>query len=125
MTELSATLELLSNNLCSDVPTELQALSSDFTGEWKVTTATSIGTVCAWQSYMNDLNAALGLEGSTGDSIIFEGAAIDGTIPSQVCGPVALSRPCPVTLFSTLLTNASYSSPPSPATHLVHDLRWS
>ena len=35
---------IISNKLCSDVPTELQALTSQVF-EWRITTGNSIGTV--------------------------------------------------------------------------------
>ena len=39
--------KLDSNRLCSDVPTQVQALSSGVTN-WFVTTRNSIGTTCGW-----------------------------------------------------------------------------
>ena len=46
MTKMFAHYDLTSNKLCSDVPTEVQALSSGVTTSWSVTTGNSIGTHC-------------------------------------------------------------------------------
>ena len=47
LSQMTAYLYLKSNAFCSEVPTELQALSSGFTAGWQVTTGTSIGSECA------------------------------------------------------------------------------
>ena len=56
MTALSVYFYVTSNKLCSDVPTELQALSSSISA-YRVTTSNALGSECpvaGWQSYMVD-----------------------------------------------------------------------
>ena len=45
MVKMTTGFHLNSNKLCSDVPEEVQALSSGVTGGWAVTTGNPIGTV--------------------------------------------------------------------------------
>ena len=50
---MTSKLQCYSNKLCSDVPTEVQALSTNFVGGFAVTTGNSFGTVCGWQVSSN------------------------------------------------------------------------
>ena len=87
----STSFHLYSNNLCSPVPTELQALSSSI-ADFRVTTGNAaIGTPCDeivanWQSYMTDSRFPTmdGLVTTTDIDYIRQG--ITGTIPTQVGG---------------------------------------
>ena len=73
-----------SNQLCDDVPTQVQALSSSVTTGWQVTTDNSFGTVCGWQSYMADSRFPT-MDGSTGvTSIDYNQQGLTGTIPTEV-----------------------------------------
>ena len=92
-----------SNQLFSDVPTQVQALSSGVTSGWKVTTGNSFGTVCGWQSYMADSRFPT-MDGSTSTtSIDYNQQGLTGTVPTQasvqgqVCG-VMQWGPTPLTL---------------------------
>ena len=80
--------ELYSNQLCDDVPTQVQALSSSVTSGWQVTTGNSFGTICGWQSDMADSRFPT-MDGSTGvTSIDYNQQGLTGTIPTEVsaCG---------------------------------------
>ena len=73
-----------SNKLCSDVPTQVQALSSGVTSNWQVTTGNSFGTICGWQSDMADARFPT-MDGSTGvTSIDYNQQGLTGTIPTEV-----------------------------------------
>ena len=75
-----------SNQLCSDVPTQVQALSSGVTSYWQVTTGNSFGTICGWQSDMADARFPT-MDGSTGvTSINYNQQGLTGTIPTEVSG---------------------------------------
>ena len=96
MTNLRYEFKLDYNKLCSDVPTEVQALSSSVTSGWQVTTDNSIGTVCGWQSYMADSRFPT-MDGSTSTtSIDYSSQGLTGTIPTEfglatnMVGPVQL-----------------------------------
>ena len=75
-----------SNQLCDDVPTQVQALSSGVTSYWMVTTGNSFGTICGWQSDMADARFPT-MDGSTGvTSIDYSQQGLTGTIPTEVSG---------------------------------------
>ena len=83
LVEITSSFQLFSNKLCSDVPTQVQALSSGVTSGWKVTTGNSIGTVCGWQSYMADSRFPT-MDGSTSTtSIDYNQQGLTGTIPTE------------------------------------------
>ena len=73
-----------SNKFCgSDVPTQVQALSSGVS-YWQVTTGNSFGTICGWQSDMADARFPT-MDGSTGvTSIDYNQQGLTGTIPTEV-----------------------------------------
>ena len=77
-TEMKTGLKLHSNQLCSDVPTEVQALSSGLDTNYKVTTGNSIGTVCGWIEDSRFPGA--GDTSITG--IDYSGQGLTGTIPT-------------------------------------------
>ena len=73
-----------SNQLCDDVPTWVEALSSSVTTGWQVTTENSIGTICGWQSDMADERFPT-MDGSTDvTSIDCNQQSLTGTIPTEV-----------------------------------------
>ena len=80
---MTATFTTHSNKFCSDVPTQVQALSSSITG-YQVTTGNSIGTVCGWDgSYMTDSRFPT-LDGATSTkSFSYNAADLTGTLPTQ------------------------------------------
>ena len=80
LASMTSYFQIFSNNVCSDVPTQVQALSSGVTSGWAVTTGTSIGTVCGW---IEDSRFP-GAGSTTATSIDYNGAGLTGTIPSQV-----------------------------------------
>ena len=83
MQKLVEVLDLYSNKICSDVPTEVQVLSSRVTN-YRVTTGNSIGTVCGWQSYMLDTRFPT-MDGSTSTvSIDHTSGSKTGTLPSEL-----------------------------------------
>ena len=45
LNQMTSSFRLYSNQLCSDVPTEVHALSNSVTSNWDVTTGNDIGTV--------------------------------------------------------------------------------
>ena len=66
------------NKLCSDVPTEVQALSSNLSN-WGITTGNSFGTVCGWIE-----DARFPGAGNTHTTRIdYQQMGYTGTIPSQ------------------------------------------
>ena len=81
--QMNYVFRLFSNKLCSDVPTQIQALSSGVS-VWSVTTGNSFGTVCEWQSYMADSRFPA-MDGSTTTTEWSYGSAgKTGTVPSEI-----------------------------------------
>ena len=66
-----------SNKFCSDVPTQVQALSSGVS-DWLVTTGNSIGTVCGW---IEDSRFP-GAGDTSITSIDYSSQGLTGTIPT-------------------------------------------
>ena len=86
MDQMTSYFRFYSNQLCNDVPTQVQALSSGVTSNWQVTTGNSFGTLCGWQSYMSDARFPT-MDGSTGvTSIDYNQQGLTGTIPTEVSG---------------------------------------
>ena len=85
MESITGLFQLYSNHLCSDVPTQVQALSSGVTSYWAVTTDNSIGTVCGWDgTYMTDSRFPT-MDGSTSTkSIDYSNDELTGTIPTEL-----------------------------------------
>ena len=84
LNQVTAGFRFDSNQLCNDVPTEVQALSSGVTTNWQVTTGNSFGTICGWQSDMADARFPT-MDGSTGvTSIDYNQQGLTGTIPTEV-----------------------------------------
>ena len=85
MVKMNSGFMLYSNKLCSDVPAEVQALSSGVTSYWQVTSDNSFGTICGWQSYMADSRFPT-VDGSTSVTSISYSSqqGITGTVPTQV-----------------------------------------
>ena len=83
---------LVSSGLCSDIPTQVQALmgrfaaGSDGLGGFDIMAGNSIGTVCGWQDYMADARFAT-IEGATSTTnIAFVNdyrVALSGPIPTE------------------------------------------
>ena len=84
LNQMTASFVFVSNKLCNDVPTQVQALSSSVTSYWEVTTGNSFGTLCGWQSDMADARFPT-MDGSTGvTSIDYNQQGLTGTIPTEV-----------------------------------------
>ena len=84
LNQMTAGFHFYSNQLCDDVPTQVQALSSGVTTGWQVTTGNSFGTICGWQSYMSDSRFPT-IDGTTGTtSIDYNQQGLTGTIPTEV-----------------------------------------
>ena len=84
LNQVTKYFRFFANQLCDDVPTQVQALSSGFSGGWQVTTGNSFGTICGWQSYMADSRFPT-MDGSTGvTSIDYNQQGLTGTIPTEV-----------------------------------------
>ena len=84
LNQMTQGFRFFSNKLCSDVPTQVQALSSGVTSYWQVTTGNSFGTICGWQSDMADARFPT-MDGSTGvTSIDHNQQGLTGTIPTEV-----------------------------------------
>ena len=84
-TALTANLNLESNNLCGDVPTQLEALSSGFdnTDTWKVTEGNSfIGTPC-WQLMMTVGGSYIHVGDTTKTDMPYSSEALGGSIPTE------------------------------------------
>ena len=63
--------------LCSDVPTQVQALSSGVSSDWGVTTSNSIGTMC---EFVNDTRFNFPTSMTT---INYNDQQLTGTIPTE------------------------------------------
>ena len=75
---------LYSNKLCADLPAEVTALSSSrsyasSTSYWSVKASTSIGTLCVWESSMDD--SRFPTMGTTATSQSYTSKT--GTIPTE------------------------------------------
>jgi len=84
-TALTANLNLESNNLCGDVPTQLEALSSGFsnTDTWKVTEGNSfIGTPC-WQLMMTVGGGYIHVGDTTKTDMPYSSHDLGGSIPTE------------------------------------------
>ena len=81
LVQMTSLFRFYSNQLCDDVPTQVQALSSQVTSNWAVTTGNSFGTSC---SYLNDLARFPEIEDTTITSIDYNQQGLNGTIPTQV-----------------------------------------
>ena len=68
-----------SNNLCDEVPTQVQALSSSVTTGWQVTTGNSFGTMCGW---IEDSRFP-GAGNTSNTKIDYNNQGITGTIPTE------------------------------------------
>ena len=69
--------DLSDNELCADVPTEVQALSSSITSNWEVTTSNSIGTMC---EFVDDARFDIP---TTETRLSYSGDDLTGTIPTE------------------------------------------
>ena len=52
--QMTRSFLLYSNKLCDDVPDAVSSYSNSFYSGWQVVTGNSIGTICGWESYMDD-----------------------------------------------------------------------
>ena len=77
----------LDPQICDDVPTEVQALSSGVTAGWLVTTANSIGTVCGW---LEDSRFP-GLGNTSKTEAMYQATGITGTVPTELGVLTAMS----------------------------------
>ena len=67
------------NSFCSDLPTQVAALSNDVTGSWLVTAGNSFGTCCGWNGSDRFPSA-----GPTSETVLNWGSAEKtGTIPTE------------------------------------------
>ena len=105
---------LYSNKFCSDVPTQVQALSSGV-ANWYVTTGNSFGTVCGWQSYMADSRFPT-FDGSTSSYFWYAQSSITGTMPTEVSESLASLKEDTFVDLTALCSRilVSIPSPPSP-----------
>ena len=73
-------INIASNKLCNDVPSQVQALSSSATGQWQVTSGNSIGTVCGWIE-----DTRFPSLGATSTTIISHySQKLSGTVPTEI-----------------------------------------
>ena len=79
LTGMTANFRVQQNDFCSDVPTEVQALSSNLSN-WGITTGNSFGTVCGWIE-----DARFPGAGKTNTTKIdYQQMGYTGTIPTEV-----------------------------------------
>mmetsp|Transcript_37241 Transcript_37241/g.100721 ORF Transcript_37241/g.100721 Transcript_37241/m.100721 type:complete len:1496 (-) Transcript_37241:574-5061(-) len=58
LTNIVASFYLYANNLCDEIPTEVEALSEVVQYGWEITTGNYLGTVCSWPKLPTSLPAA-------------------------------------------------------------------
>ena len=80
--QMTRSFLLYSNKLCDDVPDAVSSYSNSFYSGWQVVTGNSIGTICGWESYMDDYRfPTMGSTSTT--SIDYSHQNLTGTIPTQ------------------------------------------
>ena len=83
---MTSYFELYSNKLCSEVPVQVQALSSGVTVGWKVTTGNEPpGIPCTWPKLPTVLP-------SLTSTIDYTGASLTGSIPTELCRLSSLTQ---------------------------------
>eukprot|EP00618_Florenciella_parvula_P025768 CAMPEP_0119498600 /NCGR_PEP_ID=MMETSP1344-20130328/21301_1 /TAXON_ID=236787 /ORGANISM="Florenciella parvula, Strain CCMP2471" /LENGTH=183 /DNA_ID=CAMNT_0007534497 /DNA_START=158 /DNA_END=706 /DNA_ORIENTATION=+ len=86
LTGMSQDFYLSYNQLCDDLPSEVEWFSSTVAG-WSVTTANSFGSCCGWQDYMGDSMTEAGFPDADGTtsvtSIVYDSQGLTGTIPTE------------------------------------------
>jgi hypothetical protein len=83
LTGMSQDFYLSYNQLCDDLPSEVEWFSSTVAG-WSVTTANSFGSYCGWQDYMGDSMTEASFPDADGatsvTSIVYDSQGLTGTV---------------------------------------------
>ena len=78
MVEMSKYFYMDSNKLCSDVPTQVQALSSSVSSGWQVSTGSGLlGSPCTWPAIPTVLPSDI-------SALSYDGLSLTGKIPTQL-----------------------------------------
>mmetsp|Transcript_24999 Transcript_24999/g.57947 ORF Transcript_24999/g.57947 Transcript_24999/m.57947 type:complete len:1793 (+) Transcript_24999:178-5556(+) len=83
LVKMTSGFYLSTNNLCSDIPTEVEALSSVLGTTYSVESNNPIGTVCGWGDTMGDSRFP-SMDGKTSTTTIdYKQQGLTGTLPTE------------------------------------------